>query len=141
MQGQRWPQPSATNSPKVSAARVLFSAACSLGAFLASALPVRFFFRLVFLACLSLCGQYVSPYRPLVCCVRATALPPLPDESVKSSGGYSCGAPPLPIPNREVKPARADGTAPQSGRVGRRRLREVLPAGSPAGRTVFLYNN
>jgi len=23
----------------------------------------------------------------------------------------SCGVPPLPIPNREVKPARADGTA------------------------------
>ena len=27
------------------------------------------------------------------------------------SGGYSDGVPPLPIPNREVKPARADGTA------------------------------
>ena len=26
-------------------------------------------------------------------------------------GGYSGGVPPLPIPNREVKPARADGTA------------------------------
>ncbi len=29
----------------------------------------------------------------------------------KFSGGYSCGATPLPIPNREVKPANADGTA------------------------------
>src|SRR5690606_92587 len=28
--------------------------------------------------------------------------------------------PPLPIPNREVKPARADGTAVTGGRVGRR---------------------
>ena len=28
------------------------------------------------------------------------------------SGGYGGGAPPLPIPNREVKPASADGTAP-----------------------------
>ena len=37
------------------------------------------------------------------------------------SGGYSRGVPPLPIPNRAVKPARADGTAPQCGRVGRRR--------------------
>ena len=27
------------------------------------------------------------------------------------SGGYSVGVPPLPIPNREVKPVRADGTA------------------------------
>ena len=26
-------------------------------------------------------------------------------------GGYSDGVPPLPIPNREVKPVRADGTA------------------------------
>ena len=37
------------------------------------------------------------------------------------SGGYSDGAPPLPIPNREVKPVRADGTA-SSGRVGSRRF-------------------
>ena len=44
------------------------------------------------------------------------------------SGGYSAGAPPLPIPNREVKPGRADGTAPQCGRVGRRRFSlDVLP--------------
>ena len=28
--------------------------------------------------------------------------------------------PPLPIPNREVKPARADGIAVTGGRVGRR---------------------
>ena len=27
------------------------------------------------------------------------------------SGGYSTGVPPLPIPNREVKPCNADGTA------------------------------
>ena len=30
---------------------------------------------------------------------------------VPHSGGYSVGVPPLPIPNREVKPNRADGTA------------------------------
>ena len=40
---------------------------------------------------------------------------------VTYSGGYSGGAPPLPMPNREVKPARADGTARKGGRVGRRR--------------------
>ena len=34
------------------------------------------------------------------------------------SGGYSGGVPPLPIPNREVKPTCADGTAMQCGRVG-----------------------
>ena len=42
------------------------------------------------------------------------------------SGGYSVGVPPLPIPNREVKPDIADGTA-YSGRVGSRLFfREVL---------------
>ena len=40
--------------------------------------------------------------------------------STPLSGGYSDGVPPLPIPNREVKPARADGTAMQCGRVGSR---------------------
>ena len=35
-------------------------------------------------------------------------------------GGYSSEVPPLPIPNREVKPACADGTAMQCGRVGGR---------------------
>ena len=29
----------------------------------------------------------------------------------KENGGYSVGVPPLPIPNREVKPYSADGTA------------------------------
>ena len=38
------------------------------------------------------------------------------------SGGYCGGVPPLPIPNREVKPAYADGTAMQCGRVGSRLL-------------------
>ena len=37
---------------------------------------------------------------------------------VKYFGGYGGGDPPLPIPNREVKPAIADGTAPPGGRVG-----------------------
>ena len=37
-------------------------------------------------------------------------------------GGYGGGVPPLPIPNREVKPTCADGTAMQCGRVGSRLL-------------------
>ena len=37
-------------------------------------------------------------------------------------GVYSKGDPPLPIPNREVKPFHADGTAVTGGRVGRRRI-------------------
>ena len=41
------------------------------------------------------------------------------------SGGYCGGVPPLPIPNREVKPTYADGTAMQCGRVGSRLLLEA----------------
>ena len=37
-------------------------------------------------------------------------------------GGYSIGVPPLPIPNREVKPNYVDGTARQRGRVDSRRF-------------------
>ena len=40
-------------------------------------------------------------------------------------GGYCGGVPPLPIPNREVKPAIADGTAMQCGRVGSRLFLEM----------------
>ena len=38
-------------------------------------------------------------------------------------GGYSSEVPPLPIPNREVKLANADGTAVKCGRVGSRLLK------------------
>ncbi len=38
---------------------------------------------------------------------------------VRHLGGYNVGDPPLSIPNREVKPDCADGTA-YSGRVGSR---------------------
>ena len=48
------------------------------------------------------------------------------DLSSDIRGGFSRGAPPLPIPNRAVKPARADGTDTPVGRVGRRRT-----SGSP----------
>ena len=54
-------------------------------------------------------------------------------------GGYSVGVPPLPIPNREVKPVRADGTA-YSGRVGSRRpfrLSAALEKISPQRHSFF----
>ena len=44
------------------------------------------------------------------------------DMSSLISGGYCVGVQPLPIPNREVKPVCADGTAMQCGRVGGRHL-------------------
>src|SRR4026208_1285184 len=37
---------------------------------------------------------------------------------VKTLWWFCRGCSPLPIPNREVKPLMADGTAPQCGRVG-----------------------
>ena len=58
------------------------------------------------------------PHRHCSCCACSFAYRHI-------SGGYSRGVPPLPIPNRAVKPARADGTAPQCGRVGRRRFSET----------------
>ena len=42
------------------------------------------------------------------------------------NGGNSDGDPPLPIPNREVKPVSADGTAIPSGRVGSRQPSETF---------------
>ena len=50
-----------------------------------------------------------------------------PRASHTQSGGYGGGVPPLPIPNREVKPARADGTAHECGRVGCRPLQTSRP--------------
>ena len=40
----------------------------------------------------------------------------------KYNGGNNDGDPPLSIPNREVKPISADGTAKPSGRVGSRQF-------------------
>ena len=65
-------------------------------------------------------------------------------ETVKKPylGGYCGGVPPLPIPNREVKPACADGTAMQCGRVGGRlffrveSLTSVMMSG-----TLFLFGS
>ena len=65
-------------------------------------------------------------------------------ETVKKPylGGYCSGVPPLPIPNREVKPACADGTAMQCGRVGGRlffrveSLTSVMMSG-----TLFLFGS
>ena len=55
------------------------------------------------------------------------------------SGGYCSGVPPLPIPNREVKPACADGTAMQCGRVGGRLLFKEKSPGSAMTWGFFRY--
>ena len=50
---------------------------------------------------------------------------------LKILGDYCIGEPPLTIPNREVKPICADGTA-YCGRVGRC-LSYLIPSGFPGG--------
>src|SRR5574344_1595740 len=55
------------------------------------------------------------------------------------SGGYCGGVPPLPIPNREVKPACADGTAMQCGRVGGRLLLEARVLRIEISSALFFY--
>ena len=44
-------------------------------------------------------------------CLILFMLPGFNAPQIKALGDYSNGAPPLPIPNREVKLIRADGTA------------------------------
>ena len=55
------------------------------------------------------------------------------------SGGYCGGVPPLPIPNREVKPACADGTAMQCGRVGGRHFSAEEVPSPVTRRRDFLF--
>ena len=79
----------------------------------------------------------------LVPCQRYTAVVPLGDvlSAGEIKGGYCGGVPPLPIPNREVKPACADGTAMQCGRVGGRPpFHDKVPAGRDSGGDLFFYS-
>src|SRR5260221_13012655 len=59
-----------------------------------------------------------------------------PKSERKVSGGYIGGVPPVPIPNTEVKPSRADGTARfPCGRVGRcRNFSQNAPPSAVTGR-------
>ena len=57
------------------------------------------------------------------------------------SGGYCGGVPPLPIPNREVKPACADGTAMQCGRVGGRHFFKRSPESEMIQGFVFYVDS
>ena len=49
---------------------------------------------------------------------------------IRDLGGNSSGVPPLPIPNREVKPIHADGTAFSCGRVGSRLFKRRFTIGA-----------
>src|SRR5690349_874357 len=64
----------------------------------------------------------------------------LPVSRPPVSGGYIGGVPPVPIPNTEVKPSRADGTARfPCGRVGRCRnfLHDAPPLEQSRGASLF----
>ena len=67
------------------------------------------------------CLWRLSPYTVVTFNVHRSTF------NVIYSGGYCGGVPPLPIPNREVKPACADGTAMQCGRVGGRHFSKRSP--------------
>src|SRR4051812_48884840 len=61
-------------------------------------------------------------------------------EPRKVSGGFIGGAPPVPIPNTEVKPSRADGTARfPCGRVGRCRNIIETPRRPIPGRGALFF--
>ena len=62
------------------------------------------------------------------------------DLSSDIRGGFSRGVPPLPIPNRAVKPARADGTDTPVGRVGRRRTSGSPDILSMSGLLFFTFS-
>ena len=82
-----------------------------------------------------------SYLRSLACAVsptRPAALLGHAGYATLKSGGYCGRVPPLPIPNREVKPARADGTAMQCGRVGHRLLYCLPGASGHPGRLFLL---
>ena len=111
-------KPSLTNCPKVSCREPLAVSIAAAGA--------GSFFEL-------LGGEPLSAAMLSVVCdmqphaslpVRTTVgRPERPEGDVEdTNGGYCGGVPPLPIPNREVKPTYADGTAMQCGRVGSRLL-------------------
>src|SRR5574344_887824 len=63
------------------------------------------------------------------------ALPAETKAGRRYCGGNSSGDPPLPIPNREVKPARAYDTAIPSGKVGSRQF--LRPSGSSDSGGLF----
>ena len=116
VQGRRRPQPSSTNSPP--------------------ALPVKahtlvsapWVFRMSASAGVRVFSSGLSLF-----CFRSIS-------ETSYSGGFGPGVPPLPIPNREVKPGRADGTAPQCGRVGRRLLeRGGFLAGMRGTPSLFFF--
>ena len=111
MEGWRRPEPSGTNRPSFSFAR---RETTRRG------------------------GPPPRPARPPpLARLSSHSAPPSSDGSAhRQSGGYGGGAPPLPIPNREVKPARADGTAHERGRVGCRHLTRP-PTETSAGGPLF----
>ncbi len=75
--------------------------------------------------------RYISLNRALSACVKKVKSYMLFLRSKDIFGGYSSGVPPLPVPNREVKPAHADGTTVTRGRAGSRRFFKIRAPYNP----------
>ena len=134
-------KPSITNCPKLSLACSYFPSFCGV-----CGIVVNDTFY-VFTSCFfpgSACLRWCQPLTVASRCLPSPCMwdSRSPDgNQIYIPGGYCGGVPPLPIPNREVKPACADGTAMQCGRVGGRILfiMESLWDGSPSGSPSCVY--
>ena len=131
-------KPSITNCPKLSLACSYFPSFCGV-----CGIVVNDTFH-VFPACFFPAQLVFAGVNPLR--LRPVVFRPLfmwdtrsPDGNQRYiPGGYCGGVPPLPIPNREVKPACADGTAMQCGRVGGRLLSSWRASGTEVPQALLL---
>ena len=131
-------KPSITNCPKLSLACSYFPSFCGV-----CGIVVNDTFH-VFRACFFPAQLVFAGVNPLR--LRPVVFRPLfmwdtrsPDGNQRYiPGGYCGGVPPLPIPNREVKPACADGTAMQCGRVGGRLLSSWRASGTEVPQALLL---
>ena len=121
-------KPSITNCPKLSLACSYFPSFCAVCCIVLNVYRC--------LACFFLSTACLRWCQPLTVASRCLLFPCMekelnPDSNQRNiPGGYCGGVPPLPIPNREVKPACADGTAMQCGRVGGRLLSSWRASGT-----------
>ena len=130
-------KPSLTNCPKVSCREPLAvrSAADGAGSFfeLLGGEPLS-------AAMLSVVCD-MQPHASLP--VRTTVgRPERPEGDVEdTNGGYCGGVPPLPIPNREVKPTYADGTAMRESRKPPSLIATSLEADASGLLSLYLFSD
>ena len=131
-------KPSITNCPKLSLACSYFPSFCGVCGIVVND-TFHVFRACFFPAVLVFAG--VNPLRLPPVVLRPLFMwdTRIPDGNQRYiPGGYCGGVPPLPIPNREVKPACADGTAMQCGRVGGRLLSSWRASGTEVPQALLL---